>query len=178
MPEKEWFSGALVDGAMEIVSLRDQSVGDSTAAYVMVDDVFECHSIEDPVREPKVGRPSGDWAALERWVRSWKIDGLTAIPSGRYPVGIDLSPRFKKPMIFIRPVPGFIGIRAHGGLTPDHSEGCPLLGDELYPTAAGWRVRDGQSKPAVDRLFEKVLAALDQRIEVWWTFKLNPGAAT
>lgn len=159
---------------MEIISLRDPSVGDSTAAYVMVDDVFECHSIEDVVREPKEPRPIGNLAELERWVRSWKVTSKTAIPTGRYPVGIDMSARFRKLMISIRRVPGFDGIRAHGGLTPDHSEGCPLLGDELYQTPAGWRVRDGKSKPAVDRLFGKVEEALARGVEVWWTFKPNP----
>jgi hypothetical protein len=174
--DKDWFGGKGAGDALEIVSLRDPSVGDSTAAYVEVDGQFLCHSIEDPVREPKEGRPSGDWAALERWVRSWKVPGETAVPWCRTPVIIDMSARFKKRMIHLTRVPGFEGVRAHSGLTPKHSEGCVLLGDELYKTPAGWRVKDGESKPAVDRLFAIVQEALERKLEVWWTFKPNPNA--
>jgi hypothetical protein len=169
---KEWFAGARAD-SMEIVSLRDPSVGDSTASYVSVDGEHFCHQIEDVVREP-AGRPVGSWPELERWVRSWKVPGLTAIPSGRYPVGIDFSPRFRKPMLHVKQVPGYEGIRAHSGLGPKHSEGCLILGDELYQTPSGWRVKDGKSSPAVERLFDEVQAALERRIEVWWTLKRNP----
>lgn len=176
MTEKDWFGGKSAGDSLEIVSLRDPSVGDSTAAYVMVDDAFFCHSIEDPVREPTVGRPVGDLAALERWVAIWKIPGETAIPWCRTPVIIDMSPRFKKLMLHLTRVPGFVGVRAHSGLTPKHSEGCILLGDELYKAEAGWRVKDGQSRPAVDRMFALVQEALERRLEVWWTFKPNPAA--
>lgn len=176
MSDKEWFAGKVAGDTVEIVSLRDPSRGDSTASYVMVDDVFFCHSIEDPVREPSFGRPAGDWAALERWVLSWKLPGITAIPSGRYPVVIDKSARFQKLMLHLLRVPGYDGIRAHSGLSPKHSEGCILLGDELYDTPAGWRVKDGQSKPAVDRMFALVESAIERRVEVWWTFKFNPNA--
>lgn len=174
--EKDWFGGLASAATMEIVSLRDPSVGDSTAAYVMVNGEHFCHSIEDPEREPRDGRPVGNLAELERWVRSWKIPGETAIPYCRTPVVIDLSARFKKRMIHLTRVPGFEGVRAHSGTTPKHSEGCILLGDEIYQTPAGWRVRDGQSKPAVDRLFALIDEALGRRIEVWWTIKPNPGS--
>jgi hypothetical protein len=174
--EKDWFGGKGAGDALEIVSLRDPSVGDSTAAYVMVDDEFFCHSIEDPVREPATGRPSGDFAELERWVRSWKIPGETAIASGRVQVTIDESARFKKRMLHLLRTPGFDGVRAHSGLTPKHSEGCILLGDELYKVPAGWRVKDGQSRPAVDRMFALVEEALERKLEVWWTFKPNPNS--
>lgn len=160
---------------MRILSLRDRSVGDATAAYVHVDGVFECHSLEDVVREPESGRPAP--AALEQWVRSWKILGKTAIPTGHYPVVIDWSERFKKRMIHILAVPGFLGIRCHGGLRPEDTEGCVLLGDELYYSAAGPRVRGGKSRPAVDRMFARIEAALIKGEEVWWEFKLNPLAA-
>ncbi len=161
---------------MEILSLRDLSVGDATAAYVFVGADFECHSIEDVVREPKVGRPVGR-AKLEAWVRTWKIVERTAIISGRYRTIIDFSERFQKQMIHILNVPGWSGIRAHGGLKPEDTEGCPLLGDELYYSAAGPRVRDGKSRPAVDRLFGKIERAIAQGEEVWWEFKQNPASA-
>lgn len=177
MSDKGWFAGLSAGDPLEIVSLRDPSVGDSTASYIQVNGQHFCHGIEDPVREPKEGRPSGDWAALEAWVRSWKVDKKTAIPMGRYSVGIDRSARFKKLMIAIRLVPGYTGVRAHGGLSPEHSEGCVILGDELHKIDAGWRVRDGQSKPAVDRLFGVIAESLDAGLEVWWTFKPNQNAA-
>lgn len=177
MSDKEWFEGLGAGDALEIATLREPSFGDSTASYVEVNGQFFCHGIEDVIREPKEGRPAEwDADALERWVRGWKIPGVTAIPSGRYPVGIDLSAKFKRRMIAISNVPGYSGVRAHSGLTPAHSEGCQLLGDELYQVDAGWRVRDGKSKPAELRLFGLIEEALERELGVWWTFKMNPRA--
>ena len=57
-----------------------------------------------------------------------KIPAHTAIPRGTYEVVVSMSNRFKKRMVEIKNVPGFSGIRIHGGNTHDDTEGCPLLG--------------------------------------------------
>lgn len=57
-----------------------------------------------------------------------KIPKQTAIPRGRYRVGITFSHRFKRPMPEVFDVPQFTGVRIHGGNTEDDTEGCPLLG--------------------------------------------------
>ncbi len=57
-----------------------------------------------------------------------KIYGETAIPRGRYRVQLSYSQRFKRIMPEVLEVPGFTGIRIHGGNTEEDTHGCPLLG--------------------------------------------------
>lgn len=57
-----------------------------------------------------------------------KIAKETAIPRGRYLVSLNYSTRFRKIMPWIHDVPGFSGVRIHGGTTNKDTEGCPLLG--------------------------------------------------
>lgn len=57
-----------------------------------------------------------------------KIKGKTAIPRGCYRLTVTMSNRFKRRMPLIQDVPGFEGIRIHGGNTHVDTEGCPLLG--------------------------------------------------
>ena len=53
--------------------------------------------------------------------------GKGAIPAGRYRVIVTYSPRFKKELPVLVKVPGFEGIRIHGGTKPEHSAGCILV---------------------------------------------------
>lgn len=158
---------------MEILSLRDASRGDATAAYVFLNGAFFCHQLEDLVREPEGQKPI-DPKALAHWVATWKVPGKTAITRGRYLVTIDLSAHFKKRMIHLLNVPGFDGIRAHGGLRPEDTEGCLLLGDEMYETPSGPRVKSGTTQPAVERMFAEIQTALTRGEQVWWEIKTNP----
>ena len=57
-----------------------------------------------------------------------KIKGRTAIPRGIYRLTLSYSNRFKKAMPLIVDVPGFEGVRIHGGNDQYDTEGCPLLG--------------------------------------------------
>ena len=57
-----------------------------------------------------------------------KIPKRTAIPRGLYRLTLSFSNRFKKVMPLIKDVPGFEGVRIHGGNDADDTEGCPLLG--------------------------------------------------
>ena len=57
-----------------------------------------------------------------------KVYGATAIPRGRYRLTATLSQRFGKLMPLIENVPGFEGIRIHGGNDRDDTHGCILLG--------------------------------------------------
>lgn len=66
-----------------------------------------------------------------------KIAGQTAIPRGLYLLTATYSNRFKKVMPLIVDVPGFEGVRIHGGNTHEDTEGCPLLGS--FRTATGVR---------------------------------------
>lgn len=67
-----------------------------------------------------------------------KIPRETAIPRGLYRLTITMSARFSRLMPLVCDVPGFSGIRIHGGNTHRNTEGCPLIG--------GARTSEGVSK--------------------------------
>lgn len=84
-----------------------------------IDGSYECHTLEDPVREIE---------GVD--VVDWKIAGRTAIPYGTYNVVITMSNRFKRPLPLLENVPGFTGIRIHLGNTAENTEGCILVGKD------------------------------------------------
>jgi hypothetical protein len=61
-----------------------------------------------------------------------KIDGLTAIPEGTYPIVIAPSGRFHRWLPALVGVPRFKGILIHAGNYPSDTRGCILVG-ELDP---------------------------------------------
>lgn len=89
---------------------------DTTIGRVFVDGVDHCYSLEDTIREVP-GVP----------VDKWKIKGKTAIPKGTYKVILSFSNRFQREMIEVLGVPGFEGIRIHGGNDAGDTEGCILV---------------------------------------------------
>ena len=113
------------------------------------------HVCEDPVREP-VGRPE-DLEDLAPWVSRWKIKGQTAIPYGTYTVAWTPSTRLKKCTLQLLNVPGFGGIRVHGGNIPTDTEGCLLPG--LRAAKDGIGVLD--SRKAVRQIEDLVQPLLD-----------------
>ena len=64
---------------------------------------------------------------LEDCTRSRKVQGVTAIPTGMYELTVDRSRRFKRDMVRLLNVPGFTGIRVHGGNSHVNTDGCILL---------------------------------------------------
>lgn len=120
----------------------------STIGKLYVDGVFECVTLEDPIRD---FGPDG----------SGKVYGDTAIPAGTYPVVIDFSPKFKKNMLHILNVPFFTGIRIHSGNTPSDTLGCILVGQERVNENF---IRGGSI--ALPLLIGKIAAALGAGDEV------------
>lgn len=114
-------------------------------------------------------RTHGDWYVDGQWfcftledpVRDVKIKGKTAIPAGRYRLGLENSPRFGPNTITVYKVPDFVGVRVHGGNTEDDTEGCPLVGMERTDTG----IRN--CKPALDELKHEIGAALQAGEAVW-----------
>lgn len=143
---------------MELLLDRGRVVKDATVGFFCVNGQFECYVLEDMVREVE-GQP----------VASWKVPGKTAIPAGRYRVTLEASPRFGPNTLTIHDVPGFTGVRIHGGNSAADTEGCPLLGDGL----AGARISAGTSAMAVNRVKVAVARARDAGEAVWLTIT-NP----
>ena len=75
-----------------------------------------CWTLEDVVREIP-GQP----------VTAWKIKRETAIPRGTYTIRVTYSNRFGVDLPLLLDVPGFEGIRIHGGNTKADTEGCILV---------------------------------------------------
>lgn len=62
-------------------------------------------------------------------IKNKKIAGSTAIPTGRYEVIINRSPKFKRNLPRLQNVPGFDGILIHRGNTDKDTAGCILVGE-------------------------------------------------
>ena len=84
-----------------------------TLGELSIDGEKFCHTLEPRWREPEAK----------------KVPGKTAIPAGRYPVVITLSPKFKQWLPLLLHVPGFTGIRIHAGNTAKDTKGCILVGE-------------------------------------------------
>lgn len=80
-----------------------------------------------------------------------KVYGQTAIPRGRYRLGITFSPHFKRDVVEILSVPGFTKVYFHGGNTPEDSLGCILHG----------KVRDIDGPSYISNCAERVKALVD-----------------
>ena len=61
-------------------------------------------------------------------IRKTKRYGETAIPTGKYKVVLDYSPKFKKILPHVLDVKGFEGIRIHSGNDKEDTFGCLLVG--------------------------------------------------
>lgn len=115
-------------------SANDCTVGELFYRIDSTDWVRLCWTLEDTVREVP-GQP----------VVSWKVFGSTAIPRGLFPVTSTFSNRFQKVLPQLMQVPGFAGVRIHGGNTAADTEGCILVAMN-HPTAES--IRD--CAPALD----------------------------
>lgn len=88
---------------------------------------IKIHCLEDTDRGLKSDLPLAG-------IKELKVQNQTAIPYGRYEVGVSYSERFKKLMPIVMNVPGFSGIRVHSGNKETQTEGCPLIGLTRNPT--------------------------------------------
>ncbi len=102
-----------------------------TIGKLYIDGVYFCDTIEDKDRGLRQELPASVNAAKKR-------KGVTAIPTGRYQVILNIkSPKFSKKKAYefcdgylprLLNVPAFDGILIHIGNKAEDSEGCILVG--------------------------------------------------
>lgn len=110
---------------MQLKLKRIFSSPEYTIGKLSVNGVYLCDVLEDTVRILIDKNKDGDFDDLGEG----KIYGKTAIPRGTYDVILTMSTRFKKILPILRNVPGFAGVRIHGGNTIEDTLGCLLLGE-------------------------------------------------
>lgn len=147
---------------MDLQLQRIEKDRDRTPGELRVNGVFFCYTLEDRIREVP-GEPTC----------KWKVDGATAIPSGRYRIVLVDSPHFGKDTINLVDVPGFSYIRMHSGNTELDTEGCILVGYQLTELHT---IVVGQTHAARDNLKRNVKEALARSEQVWIAI-LNPEAS-
>ena len=135
---------------MILLLRRDEREPTRTFGKLFVDGKYFGETLEDTDRELE-DHPDA------------KIHGQTAIPCGRYRVTVTFSQRFQRPMPLLHDVPGFDGVRIHGGNTEGDTHGCPLLG--AVRTDTGIR----SCAPVNERLMAHLELAEDKGEEVWLT---------
>jgi hypothetical protein len=110
---------------LELEIFRKYKLSTYTIGRFTVDGGYKCDTIEDPIRDLNDYNHDNDFDDSGEG----KIYGKTAIPCGRYRVLFTYSMKLKRSLPILQNVPGFTGIRIHGGKNADWSEGCPLVGE-------------------------------------------------
>lgn len=105
---------------MKLKVIREVFTPTETLGSLFIDDKFFCYTLEDFDR-------GLDKSMDLKTVQATKVHSNTAIPLGTYKVSLSVSNRFKRLMPEIQSVPGFAGVRIHGGNTHLNTEGCILV---------------------------------------------------
>ena len=131
---------------MELRLIREPSQYGATLGVLFVDGVFQCWTLEDPVR-------------------AVKVPGETAIPAGRYRVIVTYSNRFSRPLPLLENVKNYTGVRLHPGNRPADTRGC------ILPGAVRGFAMVSSSRVAFDALFDRIDNATEA---VWITVEDTP----
>lgn len=119
---------------MELLLKRIARRDTYTIGHFYIDGEYLCDTIEDKDRGLRQDMPLSVIRAIKR-------QGVTAIPTGRYRVTLDVkSPKFSQKkydktygfcggfLPRLINVPGFDGVCIHVGNTAKDTDGCPLVG--------------------------------------------------
>ena len=136
---------------MKIELIREDDPGQKhNFGQMWIDGVYFGETLEDKDRYLEAGEV--------------KVPKDTAIPRGVYDVILSMSDRFKRIMPEVLEVPGFTGVRIHGGNTEADTEGCPLLG--AVRTATGVANCAGINERLRDRIGEAIADGEEVTLEV------------
>ena len=106
---------------MNIILNRIAKKPKYTIGKLYINGEYFCDTIEDTDR-------GLTQTMTDAQIKSKKVHGQTAIPTGTYKVIISYSNKFKRQMPLLLNVPGFLGIRIHSGNTEKDTEGCLIVG--------------------------------------------------
>jgi hypothetical protein len=112
---------------MELTLIRKHFKEKYTIGDLYCDQVRLCSTLEDTVRELHDINHDGDFDDSNEG----KIPGKTAIPCGKYKILVTHSAKLKRILPILIGVPGFTGIRIHGGKNETWTEGCILVGENV-----------------------------------------------
>lgn len=112
-----------------------------TPGELYIDNLRTCFTCEDEDRHLESGGA--------------KIYGRTAIPRGAYPLEVSYSHHFQRELPAVLDVPGYSGIRIHGGNRAEDSLGCILVGQVRTATGIA------QCASTVQRLISLIKACED-----------------
>ena len=130
---------------------------DYTIGHLYVDGSYICDTLED------TDRMLDSSMTLDQ-IANIKVKGMTAIPTGRYKVLMNIvSPKYSKSKYYMNickgrvprldNVPGYSGVLIHVGNTAADTEGCLLLG---YNKVKGQVLN---SKVAFEKVYNKLSIA-------------------
>lgn len=159
---------------MELFLARRWFTDRATEGTLAIDGEPFCWTLEDRARGLRADMSLVELARL-------KVRGETAIPIGRYRVGLTpsdrarrgglWSPRPDSMLPLVLDVPGYEGVRIHAGNRSRDTAGCPLIGFDRTQPADDWL---GQSRPALIALMARIDAAERERVPVWLTIEEKP----
>lgn len=132
---------------MEIEVIRKRFNDNCTLGELFIDGLFFCYTLEDVDRDLMQ-------SDTPEYIKKTKVSGQTAIPYGRYEIGVTFSNRFQRPLPLIMSVPGFSGVRIHSGNKSSDTEGCLLVGEVMKEN----EIQD--SRRAFRRLFALIQEGL------------------
>lgn len=132
-----------------------------TIGRVFIDGIYFCDSLEDKVRDLKDINHDGDFDDPGEG----KIYGQTAIPCGKYKVGLYWWKKHQRFVPILKSVPGFTGILIHSGATPKDTEGCILVGQNKE------KGRLTNSPYYATTITQKVKEAIDRKETIYITVK-------
>lgn len=151
---------------MEIKVDRKWKKEKYTIGRLYINGEFICNTIEDTDR-------GLTQSMSEEEIKSKKIYGKTAIPSGRYKILMNVvSPKFSQKEFYmnvckgkvprLEGIKGFSGVLIHSAATADNVEGCIGIG---YNTIKGQLTN---SKEAFEKVYKKLSSTGE---EIWITIE-------
>jgi hypothetical protein len=132
-----------------------------TVGRLFIDGLYTCDTLEDKVRDLKDINHDGDFDDLGEG----KVYGQTAIPCGKYKVGLYWWKKHQRFVPILKSVPGFTGILIHSGATPKDTEGCILVGQNKE------KGRLVNSPYYATTITQKVKEAIDRKETIFITVK-------